>query len=91
MDDDNEELLAIEGLDAAAVGSALVDDRLALVYDYDKCVEIVIGAGNSIDYAEEYIWELSSSSIKGLPIFVHFDNDLEYYGETPSVGATTVH
>ena len=46
MDDDNEELLAIEGLDAAAVGSALVGDRLALVYDYDKCVEIVIGAGN---------------------------------------------
>lgn len=85
------EILGISGLDAAAVGTAMVGGEAVLVYDYDKCVELIIAAGNEVDYAEDYILELSTLGLSGLPIFVNFDNGLDYYGEPPSVGATTVH
>jgi len=88
---DDIDLLAIDGLDAAIVGSAMVDGQEVLIYDFDKCVEVIIGAGSTIEYAEEYVLELSMSNIKGIPIFVNFDNNLEYYGESPSIGATIVH
>lgn len=88
---DDIELLAIDGLDAAIVGSTMIEGREVLVYDFDKCVELIIGAGSTIEYAEEYALELSMSNIKGMPIFVNFDNNLEYYGQSPSIGATTVH
>ena len=85
------ELLAIGGLDGAVVGSAMTNGEEVLVYDYDKCVEIIIGAGCDIAYAENYVLALSQATTKGVPLFVHFDNSLEYYGEPPSVGAATVH
>lgn len=88
---DDIQLLAIGGLDGAIIGSAMTNGEEVLCYDYDKCVEIIIGAGNDIAYAENYVLELSKATTKGIPIFVHFDNSLEYYGEPPSVGAATVH
>jgi len=88
---DDIDLLAIDGLDEAIVGSAMSNGHEVLVYDFDKCVEIIIGAGSTVEYAEEYVMELSMSNINGIPIFVNFDNNLEYYGESPSAGAATVH
>ena len=88
---DDIQLLAIGGLDGAIIGSAMTNGEEVLVYDYDKCVEIIIGAGGDIEAAENYVLELSEATTKGIPIFVHFDNSLDYYGEPPSVGAATVH
>jgi len=85
------QLLAVGGLDGALIGSAMANGEEVLVYDYDKCVEIIIGAGCDVGYAENYVFELSKATTKGIPIFVHFNNSLEYYGEPPSVGANIVH
>ena len=54
------EILGINGLDAAAVGTAMVGGEAVLVYDYDKCVELIIAAGNEVDYAEDYLLEVAS-------------------------------
>ena len=62
------EILGINGLDAAAVGTAMVGGEAVLVYDYDKCVELIIAAGNEVNYAEDYILELSTLGLSGLVI-----------------------
>jgi hypothetical protein len=46
----------VGGLDGALIGSAMANGEEVLVYDYDKCVEIIIGAGCDVDYAENYKW-----------------------------------
>ena len=82
------EVFAIDGLDAAIIGTTVRHRQEVLCYDYDKCVAIVIAQGYSQEYAEEYIDRLSSADFEGAPAFVYFDNDQEFYGSSPTEGAT---
>ena len=84
------ELLAIEGLDAAIVGTAVINGRDVLAYDYKKTVEILVSAGHSDEYAEEWIAEVASIESYGAPAFVYFENDKKFYGSSVPRG-TTIH
>lgn len=82
------EVVAIEGLDAAIIGTTIRDRQEVLCYDYDKCVAIIMAKGHSEEFAEEYIEGLSSQDFEGAPAFVYFDNDQEFYGSIPPAGVT---
>jgi hypothetical protein len=82
------EVVAIQGLDAAIVGTTVRNNCEVLAYDYDKAVAIVIANGHSEAYAEDYITELSSQEFEGAPAFVYFNNDTENYGADTGV---TIH
>jgi len=84
------EVLALSGLDEAIIGSTVRDGREVLAYNYDKAVEIIIKAGHSEEYAEEWIAEVSSRDFEGAPAFVYVDNNQEFYGSSTPAG-TTVH
>ena len=82
------EVVAIDGLDAAIIGTTVRYKQEVLCYDYDKCVAIIIAQGYSVEYAEEYVDRLSSQDFEGAPAFVFFDNDQEFYGSSLTEGAT---
>ena len=82
------EVLAIEGLGDGIIGSTIRNGREVLAYNYDKAVDLIIAAGHSEEYAEEWIAEVSSREFDGAPAFVYFDNDQEYYGISTPAGVT---
>ena len=84
------EVLAIEGLDDAIIGSTIRNGREVLAYNYDKAVNLIIAAGHSKEYAEEWIAEVSSKEFDGAPAFIYVDNNQEFYGPSSPAG-TTVH
>jgi len=84
------EVLAIEGLDDAIIGSTIRNGREVLAYNYDKAVDIIKAAGHSEEYAEEWIAEVSSKEFDGAPAFIYVDNNQEFYGPSSPAG-TTVH
>lgn len=84
------EVVAIEGLDAAIIGSTVRNGREVLAYNYDKAVAIIRAAGHSEEYAEEWIAEVSSKEFDGAPAFVYLDETHEFYGPSSPAG-TTVH
>jgi hypothetical protein len=82
------EVVAIDGLDAAIIGSTVRNGREVLAYNYDKAIAIIIANGYSEEYAEEWIAEVSSHDFDGAPAFVYFDDDHEFYGSSAPPGAT---
>lgn len=82
------EVVAIDGLDAAIIGSTVRNGREVLAYDYDKAIAIIIAQGYSEEYAEQWIAEVSTREFDGAPAFVYFDNDQEFYGSSAPPGAT---
>ena len=82
------EVVAIDGLDAAIIGSTVRNGREVLAYNYDKAIAIIIANGHSEEYAEEWIAEVSSHEFDGAPAFVYFDDDHEFYGSSAPPGAT---
>ena len=82
------EVVAIEGLDEAIIGSTVRNGREVLAYNYDKAVSIIVSKGHSEEYAEEWIAEVSSREFDGAPAFVYFDNNQEFYGISPPAGVT---
>lgn len=82
------EVVVIDGLDDAIVGSALVNDREVLAYDYDRCVEIIVAAGNSAEHAKEFLKEITSHEFEGAPVFIYFDEETEFYGSSVPTGST---
>ena len=82
------EVVAIDGLDAAIIGSTVRNGREVLAYNYDKAVAIIVAAGFSQEYAEEWIAEVSSKEFDGAPAFVYFDDEQEFYGSSAPPGAT---
>jgi uncharacterized protein YecE (DUF72 family) len=82
------EVVAIDGLDAAIIGSTVRNGREVLAYDYDKAIAIIIAQGYSEEYAEQWIADVSSKEFDGAPAFVYFDNDQEFYGSSAPPGAT---
>tara|TARA_B110000858_G_C17667289_1_gene410189 strand:+ start:49 stop:315 length:267 start_codon:yes stop_codon:yes gene_type:complete len=82
------EVLAIEGLNAAIIGSTLKGGREVLAYDYDKAVAIIMASGHDEEYAENFIAEMSSDDIDGAPAFVYLDYEQEPYGFSPPTGST---
>ena len=82
------EVVAIDGLDAAIIGSTVRNGREVLAYDYDKAIAIIIAQGYSEEYAEQWIADVSSKEFDGAPAFVYFDNDQELYGSSAPPGAT---
>jgi hypothetical protein len=82
------EVVAIDGLDAAIIGSTVRNGREVLAYNYDKAIAIIISKGHSEEYAEEWIAEVSSQEFDGAPAFVYFDDDQEFYGSSAPPGIT---
>jgi hypothetical protein len=81
------EVVAIDGLDDAIIGSTVRNGREVLAYDYEKAVEIIVAAGHSQEFAEEWVAELSYEEFDGAPAFVYFD-DQKFYGSSTPSGAT---
>ena len=84
------EVVAIQGLDAAIIGSTLRNGVEVLAYDYDKAVDLLMSSGYSEKNAEDFIAEVSETEFQGAPAFVYLDNDNEFYGSSTPIG-TTVH
>jgi len=82
------EVVAIDGLDAAIIGSTVRDGREVLAYNYDKAVAIIISAGHSQEYAEEWVADVASREIDGAPAFVYLDDHQELYGSSAAPGIT---
>lgn len=82
------EVVVIDGLDDAIVGSALVNDREVIAYNYDKCVAIIIKAGNTEEHAREFLKEITSQEFEGAPVFIYFDEETEFYGSAAPIGST---
>ena len=82
------EVVALEGLDEAIIGSTVRNGREVLAYNYDKAVSLSVSKGHSEEYAEEWIAEVSSREFDGAPAFVYFDNDQEFYGISTPAGVT---
>ena len=82
------EVLAIDGLNDAIIGSTVRDGREVLAYDYDKAIAIIMASGHDEEYAENWIAEMSSEDVEGAPAFVYLDNDQKPYGFSPPTGST---
>ena len=81
------EVLAIDGLNDAIIGSTVRDSREVLAYDYDKAIAIIMASGHDEEYAENWIAEMSSEDVEGAPAFVYLDNDQKPYGFSPPAGS----
>ncbi len=80
------EVVVIDGLDEAIVGSTIRNGREVLAYNYDKAISIIVSQGNSKEFAEQWIAEVSADEFEGAPAFVYFDNDQEFYGSSTPAG-----
>ncbi len=84
------EVVAIQGLDAAIIGSTVRNGVEVLAYDYDKAIDVLVSSGYSEKNAEDFIVEVSEKDFEGAPAFVYLDKDNEFYGSSTPSG-TTVH
>lgn len=82
------EVVAINGLDDAIIGSTVQYGVEVLAYDYDKAVAIIMASGHTEQYAEEFIGKVMSQIDEGTPAFIYIDNDHESYGSSVPNGAT---
>jgi len=82
------EVVVIDGLDDAIVGSTVISGREVIAYDFDKCVAIIMSKGHSEDYAQKWIEEISSHEFEGAPAFIYFDEETEFYGSSIPSGST---
>ena len=80
------EVVAIDGLDEAIVGSTVINGREVLAYNYDQAVSIIVSKGYSEEFAIKWIAEVSSQEFEGAPALVYFDNDQEFYGSSTPAG-----
>ena len=80
------EVVAIDGLDEAIVGSTFRNGREVLAYNYDQAVSIIVSQGHTREFAEQWIAEVQSNEFDGSPAFVYFDNDQEFYGSSAPAG-----
>lgn len=80
---DDSELLQANGFEAALLGvGRKKGSQNSLVYDYDKCIEILVQGGMTEDEAVEYMEFNVVDAYVGpaTPIFVHTDKiDLENF------------
>jgi dihydroxyacetone kinase DhaKLM complex PTS-EIIA-like component DhaM len=74
------EVVAIQGLDSAIIGTAIRDGQEVLAYDFEKTVEILLDRGSSMEEAEEYVTDLAQRQFVGAPVFIYVDNDQDSYG-----------
>ena len=85
------EVIAIDGLDNAIIGSTVRNGREVLAYNYDKALTIIISNGHSEEYAEEWIADVASREVDGAPAFVYLDDHQELYGSSSAPPGITVH
>lgn len=80
------ELIAVDGLDDAIVGTTFCNRVEVLCYDYDKAVQLAMhGNDMSEADAELLIADLAVADVVGKPLFIHFyDNNSEYDGLSAS-------
>ena len=83
------ELVAIEGLDSAIIGTTFCNETEVLCYSYDKCVRLVMQKGITEVDAESFIAELATTSVVGAPVFVQLDEVQLVYDRQCSSG--TIH
>jgi hypothetical protein len=69
------DLIAVQGMDGAIVGTCMHRGYEALCYNFDKCVELVIERGGTEEEAETLVQSLAASNVEGAPVFVHFNED----------------
>ncbi len=81
------EVVAIDGLDAAIIGTTVRGTREVLAYDYDKAVEILMDHGYTQESAEDWIKEVTSAEFDGAPTFVYLDYDKDTNG-TDTISST---
>ena len=84
------EVVAVEGLESAVLGTAIRGSREVLAYDYHKAVTIFLSYGKTIEDIEEYIASVAAQEFEGAPIFVYLDNTKSPYANNHEPG-TTVH
>lgn len=82
------EVIAINGLDSAIIGTTVRNGREVLAYDYDKAVAIIVGNGHDIEYAEKFIEEAARFHEEGGPAFVYLDVQEDIYDNFPPEGVT---
>lgn len=82
------EVIAINGLDSAIIGTTVRNGREVLAYDYDKAVAIIVSNGHDIEYAEKFIEEAARFHEEGGPAFVYLDVEEENYDIFPPEGVT---
>jgi len=86
----NIEVIALTGLDAAIIGTALIDGREVLAYSFDKCVALIMDRGHDEEFAESFLTEAQNAGVEGAPVFVFLDS----YEETDGIRApkgTSIH
>jgi hypothetical protein len=82
------EVIAINGLDSAIIGTTVRNGREVLAYDYDKAVQIIVQSGRDIEYAEKFIEEAARYHEEGGPAFVYLDVQEDIYDIFPPEGVT---
>lgn len=82
------EVIAINGLDSAIIGTTVRNGREVLAYDYDKAVQIIVANGHDIEYAEKFIEEAARFHEEHGPAFVYLDVEEENYDIFPTEGVT---
>ena len=82
------EVIAIEGLDDAIIGSTVRNGREVLAYDIDKAVGILVSAGYPAERAEDWITEMCSNEFDGSPAFVYVNEEPEFHGTGTPIGVT---
>jgi hypothetical protein len=84
------EVLSIDGLDEAVIGTAIRGSREVLAYDYRKVMSIFLSQGRKAVDVEKYIASVASQEVEGAPIFVYLDKPKSPYANNQESG-TTVH
>lgn len=77
MEEDSDliDLIAVQGMDGAIVGTCMAGGHEALCYNYDRCIELVTEQGYTEEEAEIFVHSLAVSDVEGAPVFVHFNED----------------
>ena len=82
------EVVAINGLDSAIIGTTVRDGREVLAYDYDKAIAILMSHGFDMEHAEKFIAEAEAFHDEGGPTFVYLDIHEEVHDTFPPAGTT---
>lgn len=84
------EVIAINGLDSAIIGTTVRNGREVLAYDYDKALKIIVQSGRDVEYAEKFLEEAAAYHREGGPAFVYLDVQEDIHDTFPPAG-TTIH
>tara|TARA_Y100000389_G_scaffold67154_1_gene63389 strand:+ start:1376 stop:1645 length:270 start_codon:yes stop_codon:yes gene_type:complete len=89
MSDIELEVIMIDGLDAAIIGTGYKEHEEVIVYDFRAAVNILVNSGYSPIEAEGHVEYLATSDTPRAPLFVFTKEDSAYPVDKPA--GTTLH